>query len=189
MSRLAKKPILIPDKVEVKVDGNLILIKGPLGQGEVDLTRFVDGEIKKDNNSGSEAIFLNKSNNSSRAKAMVGTVYSLTSNLVTGVSKGHSKTLVFNGVGYQAQANNNKLTLKVGFSHDVEIEAPNEVKFEVNKNEITVTSQDKQLVGQYAAKIREVRPVDPYVLKGIKYKGEQITQKEGKTVEKMGEEA
>jgi len=189
MSRLSKKPINFPDKVDIKIDNDLLKINGPLGQGEIELTRFVEVEIEDDNDSSAKQIYISKSNNSKRAKAMVGTTYSLVKNLITGVTKGHSKTLVFNGVGYQAQANNNMLTLKVGFSHDVEIKAPKEVAFEVKKNEITVKSQNKQLVGQYAAKIREIRPVDPYVLKGIKYKGEQITQKEGKSDEKMGEEA
>lgn len=185
MSRLAKKPIIIPDKVTTKVSNGSIKIEGPQGSDTVNLPHYIEiEEVKIDKNTGLQLV---KKSNSKKAKAMIGTYFSLIFNLVQGVSVGHKKTLVFNGVGYQAQANGNKLTLKVGYSHDVEIEAPKEVKFEVNKDEITVSSFDKQLVGEYAAKVRKVRPVDPYVLKGIKYKGEQITQKEGKSVEKLEE--
>ncbi len=186
MSRLAKKPIAIPEKVEVTIKNREVEIKGPLGNDSVEIPEYL--KLAKDKTEDDkDGLKVEKKNNSKKAKAMIGTYYSLLKNLIQGVSQGHKKVLVFKGVGYQAQANNNKITLKVGFSHDVEIEAPKEVKFEVNKDEITVSSFNKQLVGEYAAKIRKVRPVDPYVLKGIKYKDEQITQKEGKSVEKLEE--
>jgi large subunit ribosomal protein L6 len=185
MSRLAKKPIKISEETEISLTKNRLEARGPQGKASIEIPHLL--EIKQSKQDDKDILRLERKSNSKRAKSLIGTYYSLISNLVIGVSKGHSKVLVFNGVGYQAQANNNKLTLKVGFSHDVEIKAPEQVKFEVNKNEITVKSVDKQLVGEYAAKIRKVRPVDPYVLKGIKYKDEQITQKEGKTVEKLEE--
>jgi large subunit ribosomal protein L6 len=182
MSRLAKKPIIIPEDVEVSISGNEVKAKGPNGENSLALPDLLG--ITKNKNE----IMLERAKKTKHSKELIGTYHSLINNLIIGVKEGHKKSLIYKGVGYQAIASNNKLTLKIGYSHEVEIEAPKEIKFEVKKDKIIVSGIDKQLVGEFAARVRSARPVEPYKLKGIKYTDEQITQKEGKAVEKMGEE-
>jgi len=182
MSRLAKKPIKIPEEVQLKIAGQKISAKGKLGSSSVTLPSRLKIKQKDD----SITIGFRQSNRVDRELA--GTYHGLTRNLLQGVSKGHQKVLVFSGIGYKAEAQDNKLELSIGFSHPVELEAPQgEIKFSVEKNKITVTGFDKQQVGEIAAQVRKVRTVDPYKQKGIKYQDEKVIEKEGKAVEKLEE--
>lgn len=186
MSRIGKKPILIPENIEVKIDPDLIIIKGP----KAELKQPLPPEIKvglEDKtliNGGVEKkikqlqVGLNKKTKNSQA--IWGLFRSLIFNMVKGVSQGFEKKLEIEGVGYRAAVQGKKLILNVGFSHSVEIEAPAGIEFAVNGNVITVSGADKQIVGQIAAEIRSKRKPEPYKGTGIHYLGEVIRRKAGK---------
>lgn len=174
MSRIGKKPILIPEGVEVKIDNGKVTIKGPKGQ----LLKEIRPEIKvkvKENK-----IFLEPKIESKKTKAFWGLARALLNNMVKGVTEGFEKKLEIEGLGFKAQLVENDLELFVGFSHAVKIKAPENIKFSLEKNIITVSGPDLEMVSQTAAKIRKVRPAEPYKGKGIKYLGEQIRRKLGK---------
>ncbi|MFP4469529.1 MAG: 50S ribosomal protein L6 [Bacteroidales bacterium] len=180
MSRIGKMPISIPQGVEVKVsDKNLVTVKGNLGE----LHQQVDPDIKVNVNDGE--VVLERPTDQKRHKAMHGLYRSLITNMVQGVSEGFKIVQELVGVGYKAQAKGQMLELSLGFSHNVVMVLPDEVKVETlterGKNPtITFTSADKQLVGQIAAKLRSLRKPEPYKGKGIKYQGEIIKRKAGK---------
>ncbi len=174
MSRIGKKLIIIPESVTVNVTGNDVLVKGPKGE----LTQKIKGKIivnVKDDKISVENKIEGRSN-----KAMHGLYRSLIQNMVWGVSKGWNKGLELSGVGYRAAVAGNKLTLNVGFSHQVDFPLPSGIIAEVKENRINIMGIDKQLVGETAAKIRRIRPPEPYKGKGIKYVGEVIRRKAGK---------
>ncbi|ADQ15324.1 50S ribosomal protein L6 [Halanaerobium hydrogeniformans] len=176
MSRIGKLPIEIPEKVDVSVDGQKVTVKGPKGELEREFKAGID--IKVEDNE----IIVERNGDDIESRSMHGLVRSLIESMVNGVTKGFEKKLEMVGVGYSAQVQGNKLKLEVGYSHPVIIEAEGEIEFEVEKNtNITVKGIDKQLVGDTAAKIREVRKPEPYKGKGIKYVGEHIRRKVGKT--------
>ncbi len=174
MSRVGKKTIQIPSGVEVVIESKRVKAKGPKGE----LETFIPEEInvqKEDSQ-----ISVSEKRKNKKSKAFWGTTRSLIFNIIEGVSSGYTRELQIKGVGYRAEAQEEKLLLKVGFSHPVEIKAPEGVSFEVKKDIIVVSGIRKDLVGRVAAEIRKVRPPDPYKGKGIRYKDEKVILKEGK---------
>ena len=176
MSRIGNKVVVLPAGVEIKQDGNNITVKGPKGE----LTREFSSDIKM-NIEGNEVTFT-RPNDSKEMKTIHGTTRANFNNMVVGVSEGFQKALELIGVGYRAQVQGNKLTLNVGYSHPVEMTAPEGVTFEVPENtQVIVKGINKEVVGELAANIRGVRPPEPYKGKGIRYVGEFVRRKEGKT--------
>jgi len=179
MSRIGKKPIEIPNGVEVKFDHALLTIKGAKGQ----LTQLIHHDIglKIDKNVINVEIDNQEDN---RKKALWGLFRSLINNMVIGVTNGFEKKLEINGVGYKAAMGGKKLVLNVGYSHPVEFDIPEGIDCSVEKNIITIVGIDKQLVGEVEENIRKVRKPEPYKGKGIKYTDEQIRRKVGKAAGK-----
>jgi len=178
MSRIGKLPIEIPKEVEVVVKNNLVSVKGKKGE----LNFKFQPEIKLSIEDG--IVLVVRNNDSKNAKSLHGLTRTLVSNMIQGVSKGFEKTLEIHGVGYRAQVSGDLLKLSLGFSHPVEVKAPSGISVamhEKEKNQIIISGIDKQLVGQFAANIRSFRPPEPYKGKGIRYKGEYVSRKAGKT--------
>lgn len=175
MSRIARMPIEVPDKVEAKLDGNNIVIKGPLGELKQEVMAGVsvnvaDKQIKVDRDSDDN-------------KNLQGLLYRLIINMIEGVTKGYKKSLEICGVGFRAALEGKVLVMNLSFSHPIRYTVPEGIKIEVEKNvNIHVSGIDKQQVGEAAATIRRYAPAEPYKGKGIKYAGEQIRRKAGKTV-------
>ena len=175
MSRIGKKPIAIPAGVTATIEGQTVTVKGPKGQ--LSWTVAEEIEVKQE---GSDLV-LSKRTEGQRAQAMWGLSRSLVNNMVVGVTQGYEQVLELVGVGYRAAMKGQALSMQLGFSHDVEIPAPAGVTFATPKQtEIKVSGIDKQLVGETAARIRKVRPPEPYKGKGVRYAGEQVRRKEGK---------
>ncbi|MCF7845351.1 MAG: 50S ribosomal protein L6 [Candidatus Pacebacteria bacterium] len=174
MSRIGKKPIIIPDGVNVTIEEEKVTVKGPKGELYLD----IPSDIKVENTE--EGIAVSEKKETKTSKALWGTIRALIFNMVEGVKNGYSKELQIKGVGYRAEMKGEDLVLKVGFSHLVEIRKIEGVEFSVNKDIITVSGIKKQLVNNVAADIRKVRRPDPYKGKGIRYKDEVIVLKEGK---------
>lgn len=174
MSRIGKQPIIIPNGVEVKIDGNLIVVKGKKGE----LTQKLVPEIKIEMKD--KIITLQESQKTKNSLALWGTFRALIFNMIEGVSNGFQKKLIIEGIGYKAVLSGNKLTLSLGFSHPIIIEAPKGIEFKVEKNTILVSGSDKQVVGQIAANIRIQKKPEPYKGKGIRYDGEIVRRKDGK---------
>ena len=175
MSRIGKKPVELPSGVEASVSGQTVTVKGPKGSRE--FTATDDVSIVIDGN----AVTVEPRGKSKRARQQWGMSRTMVANLVAGVTDGFKKELELSGVGYRAQAQGNKLTLNLGYSHDVIFDVPEGVTVTTPKQtEVVVEGIDQQLVGQVAANIREWRAPEPYKGKGIKYKGEYIFRKEGK---------
>ena len=180
MSRIGKNPIALPQGVEVKVDGNVVTVKGKLGE----LTQELSSDITVKVEDGT--ITLERPSDSKDRRAAHGLYRALINNMVEGVSKGFTKELELVGVGYRASNQGQKLDLALGFSHNIILDLAPEVKVETvsekGKNPIVkLTSHDKQLVGQVAAKIRSFRKPEPYKGKGIKFVGEVLRRKAGKS--------
>lgn len=175
MSRVGKKPILIPEDVEVKIEGQKVIISGPKGE----LSREIRPEIKvevKENQ-----IFVSPQVETKKTKAFWGSIRAHLANMVQGVKEGYEKKLEIEGVGYKASVEgSDTIQLSVGFTKPTKIKAPKDIKFSVEKNVITVSGADIELVGLIAAKIRKVRPPEPYKGKGIRYQGEIVRRKVGK---------
>lgn len=180
MSRIGKKPIKIPEGVEVKIEGDLVTIKGPKGE----LSRKIRPEIKVEKKEGK--LQVSPKINTKNTKAFWGLTRSLLANDIKGVTQGYEKKLVIEGLGYKAELQGKDLVLRVGFTHPVKISPPEGITFSVDKNIISVSGINKELVGQMAAKIRKVRPPEPYKGKGIKYLGEIVKRKPGKKVVTAG---
>jgi large subunit ribosomal protein L6 len=179
MSRIGKRPIAIPPKVEISVNGQAVSVKGPKG----DLSRVLPTLITVTQEG--EQIQVVRNNESRKARERHGLCRTLVANMVEGVSKGFEKKLEIQGVGYRAQAQGSKLTLNVGYSKPVEMEMPEGISVAVNNNtEVVITGIDKELVGNVAAKIRAVRPPEVYKGKGIRYAGEYVRRKVGKSGKK-----
>lgn len=175
MSRVGNAPILIPAGVTVEKADGQIVVSGAKGQLETKLDPIIDVEIKDGQ------VIVSRKNEGKFTKSMHGLTRALISNMVEGVEKGWSKNLELVGVGFRAQIDGSKLTLTIGFSHPVYVQAPEGIHFEVSDNtKITVSGIDKQLVGEAAAKIRAIKPPEPYKGKGIRYEGEYIRRKAGK---------
>jgi large subunit ribosomal protein L6 len=176
MSRIGKKPIVIPDGVKVNIADGVVVVEGK-AKLSTNIPPRVAVELE-DNN-----IVVKRLDDERTSSAMQGLARSLISNMVIGVTEGYKKQLEIIGVGFRAQVSGKKLTLNLGFSHQIEFAIPEGIKITVNKNtEIIVEGADKQAVGQAAATIRAYRKPEPYKGKGIRYAGEQVTLKEGKSV-------
>lgn len=172
MSKIGRQTVPIPEGVEVKIEGHAIAVKGPKGE----LSFSFDSALKVEKTDNE----IKVSQGIKEAKALWGTTRALIANMIKGVTEGFEKKLEIQGVGYRAEVKDKKLILTVGFTHPVEIEAPEGIEFKAEKNIITVVGVDKQLVGQTAARIRAVRPPEPYKGKGIRYLGEHVRIKPGK---------
>ena len=180
MSRIGKSPVTVPSGVEVKVDGNVVTVKGPKGE----LTQEMDSCVSMSINEGSVSFTRESDTPDHRAKH--GLYRSLVNNMCIGVSEGFKKELEVVGVGYRANASGQRLELSLGYSHPFVIELPKEIKVSTVSEKgkapiVTLESIDKQLVGQAAAKIRSLRKPEPYKGKGVKYLGEELRRKAGKT--------
>lgn len=174
MSKIGKMPIVIPSGVTVTISDNVVEVKGPKGTLNFNTQKGVDLKLEDGN------LLVSVSDKMVNAKSMHGTVRSILSNMVLGVTEGWKKDLELVGTGYRAEVRGDTLVLTVGFSHPVNYKAFDGIKFEVVKNTITVSGADKEKVGEAAANIRAVRPPEPYKGKGIKYVDEVIRRKAGK---------
>ena len=176
MSRIGKKPITVPDGVTVTLKGNAVAVKGPRGE----LARTVPAEMTLRQEAG--VITVERPSDAQRHRALHGLTRSLVANMVEGVTSGFNRRLESQGVGYRAEAKPYGVNLIVGYSHPVEYRAPKGITISVEGNtQVKVEGADKELVGQVAAELRQVRPPEPYKGKGIRYQGEQVRRKAGKT--------
>ncbi len=176
MSRLAKKPIKLPEGVTVKEDAGVLFFKGPKGELNVPILPFIKVKTEGD----SAEVFI--ANNVRQARSNVGTMWSLFKNASDGVSIGFSKVLQIEGIGYKAVLEGKNLMLSLGYVKPVKFEIPEGISITVEKNIVTVSGIDKQLVGETAAKIRKLKKPEPYKGKGIRYKDEIVRRKAGKKV-------
>ncbi|TFJ92859.1 50S ribosomal protein L6 [Lentibacillus salicampi] len=176
MSRIGLKPVEISEGVEVNLDGNCVTVKGPKGE----LKRNVHPDMKiviNDN-----VLTVERPSDHKEHRALHGTTRSMIANMIEGVHKGFEKSLEITGVGYRAQKQGDKVVVNAGYSHPVEIESIDGIEIDVPQNtKLTVKGIDKELVGGVAANIRAIRPPEPYKGKGIRYEGELVRRKEGKT--------
>jgi len=176
MSRIGKMPVEVPKGVDTNLKGRTLIVKGPKGNLELEIHPDIDVQID------GGTIQVQRPSDQPRHKALHGLVRSLVANMVTGVSEGFSKTLEIVGVGYRADAQGKGIKIQVGYSHPIDYPAPDGVTLECpNQTTIVVSGPDKQKVGQAAAEIRAFRPPEPYKGKGIRYQGEQVRRKAGKT--------
>ena len=176
MSRIGKKPIVIPAGVTVEIAaGNNVTVKGP--KGTLNYTFHPDMILNVEGN----VLTVSRPSDEANHRALHGLTRTLIANMVEGVEKGYSKVLEVNGVGYRAEKKGNQLVMRLGFSHEVIMEEIPGITIEVNGNKVTVRGIDKQKVGQFAAEVRGQRPPEPYKGKGIKYTTEVIRRKVGKT--------
>lgn len=176
MSKIGKKPIVIPDNVEVKINDGFLEFKGNKGENMLKLLPYIKTEIKD------KSIFFTPENNSKQARANWGTIRSLANNAVVGLTEGFSKVLEIEGVGYRAGMEGEALVLNVGLSHPIKFIPPKGIEISVQKNVIKISGIDKIMVGQAAAEIRSFKKIEPYKGKGIKYQGEIVRRKAGKKV-------
>lgn len=174
MSRIGKKEILIPDKVEIIKNDYALRVKGPLGEMSKNFKPDIDIII------GDKSVNLKPKKATLKNNALWGTYASHIKNMIDGVTKGFEKKLVIEGVGFKAQLIGRKLSLNLGFSHAVEVDTPEGVNVRVDKNLITVSGADKEKVGQFSAKVRALKKPEPYKGTGIKYENEFIRRKVGK---------
>lgn len=175
MSRIGKNPVVLPEKVQVVINGTSVSVKGPKGELEYSFNDTINFSQE-----GNE-IKVTPADESIKARAMWGTARQIVSNMVVGVTDGFVRKLEFNGVGYKAAVSGNMLTLNLGYSHPIEYALPEGVAAKVTKNEIELTGTNKELLGFAAAKIRSFRPPEPYKGKGVKYAEETIVRKAGKS--------
>jgi len=178
MSRIGKQPVTLPDKVDVKIDNQTVTVKGPKGE----LKHVVHPDISIALEDGQ--VVVTRSSDEREHRALHGLTRALVQNMVTGVSEGFRRSLVIEGVGYQAELNGKDLVMKLGYSHDITVNPPENVEFDVPKDQrgrlLHIDGIDKQVVGQVAANIRGLRPPEPYKGKGVRYSDETIRRKAGK---------
>ncbi len=179
MSRIGNKPVEIPDKVKVNIsDDGAVAVEGPKGKLSWNLPRNIKGSVKD------KSISIVRDAETRSVKALHGLSRSLVHNMVQGVSEGFTKNLEIEGVGFKAAVQGQNLNLSLGFSHPILFSIPKEIKITVAENtKLTIQGIDKKLVGQVAADIRRYYPPEPYKGKGVRYAGEQVRRKEGKTVQ------
>ncbi|MAO87822.1 MAG: 50S ribosomal protein L6 [Crocinitomicaceae bacterium] len=183
MSRIGKNPITVPSGVELSIQGNVVSVKGPKGE----LTQEVDEVISMEY--ADNVLTMSRPNDDKEVRSKHGLYRALVQNMVTGVSEGYKVQLQMVGVGFRAAAQGQQLNLSLGYSHPIIIELPKEVKLEAETKKgeaplVTLSSHDKQLLGTVAAKIRSLRKIEPYKGKGVRFLGEQIRRKAGKTAAK-----
>jgi large subunit ribosomal protein L6 len=176
VSRIGRKPINLPADVDVRIEGNLVTVRGPKGVLQQETVSDINVELTDG------VIHVTRPSDQKRHRALHGLTRALLANMVTGVVNGFEKKLELVGVGYRAQMQGNKLVINIGFSHPVEVLPPDGIEFEVPApTKITVRGIDKQLVGNTAAHVRAIREPEPYKGKGIRYEGENVRRKAGKT--------
>jgi large subunit ribosomal protein L6 len=183
MSRIGKNPITVPSGVELSIQGNVVSVKGPKGE----LTQEVDEVISMEY--ADNVLTMSRPNDEKEVRSKHGLYRALVQNMVTGVTEGYKVQLQMVGVGFRAAAQGQQLNLSLGYSHPIIIELPKEVKLEAETQKgeaplVTLSSHDKQLLGTVAAKIRSLRKIEPYKGKGVRFLGEQIRRKAGKTAAK-----
>ena len=175
MSRIGKHPVEIPEGVEIKLEGNKVIAKGPLGTEEVEVAPELDVKVED------KTIVVTRKVDDRKSRSLHGLFRTLVNNAVVGVKQGFTKNLEINGVGYRVALQGKSLNLTLGYSHPVIVDPIDGISFEVpNSNTVVVNGADKQKVGEVAAQIRGKRPPEPYLGKGIKYAGEKIRRKSGK---------
>jgi large subunit ribosomal protein L6 len=176
VSRVGRKPIPVPDDVQVKIQGNQVEVKGP--RGELSREFHVDMKVEKKDGQ----LIVNRPTDQRHHRALHGLTRALLNNMLVGVTEGFRKELEIQGVGYRAEQKGNNLVMHLGYSHPIEIEPPPGIalSFEPRSKIITVEGPDKEVVGQLAADIRKLRPPEPYKGKGVRYRGEHIRRKAGK---------
>ncbi len=178
MSRIGNQTIMVPDSVKVSINANRVSVEGPKGKLEMDMPNRIS--VSHEEN----IIKVSRDGDDREAKAMHGLGRSLLNNMVQGVSEGFVKKLEINGVGFKAAVSGNKVTMNLGYSHPINYQLPDQVKVSVERDvSVTIEGPDKQKVGMVAAELRGFYPVEPYKAKGIKYEGEYVRRKEGKTVQ------
>lgn len=177
MSRIGKLPVEIPAGVDIKIDGNHVNVKGPNGSLERSFSPLVNIKIEDGQ------VIVTRDSDEKNVRALHGTTRAVIQNMVTGTTEGFSKVLEIVGVGYKAEMNGNDMVINVGFSHSVDVKAPEGISFEVTEKNrvVTIKGANKEVVGQVAADIRSLRPPEPYKGKGIRYQGEYVRRKAGKT--------
>lgn len=183
MSRIGKNPITVPSGVELSIQGNVVTVKGPKGE----LTQEVDENISL--NYADSVLTLSRPNDNKDIRAKHGLYRALINNMVVGVSEGYKVQLQMVGVGFRASAQGQQLSVSLGYSHPIIMELPKEVKLEAETKKgeaplVTLSSHDKQLLGTVAAKVRSLRKIEPYKGKGVRFLGEQVRRKAGKTAAK-----
>ena len=181
MSKIGKIPVIIKEGVTVSFAGNKISVTGPKGNLFFDIPKGIKAEVKEN-----EIIVLQDKGTEDKTNALFGLTRAMIANLVEGVTEGFEKKLELSGVGYRAQASGSTLTLSLGFSHPVIIKASDGITFTVEENVITVSGINKAEIGDIAAKVRSMRPPEPYKGKGIKYVGEHVRRKAGKAAKAVG---
>jgi len=176
MSRIGRKPITIPNGVDIRVDGNVVHVKGPKGVLEVTMMNGITAAVADGD------ITLSRTDEERQTRAFHGLSRALLANAVTGVSEGWSKSLEIIGIGYRAERQGNAVVFSLGYSHPINFEIPDGIDIEVDSkaNRVTVTGRDRQQVGQVAAEIRRLRPPEPYKGKGVRYLQERVRTKAGK---------
>ena len=174
MSRLGKQPITIPAKTEVAIEGGKLSVKGPLGQLEREVRNDVSMEVKDG------AVVVKPARKTRFANALWGTYAAHLNNMIKGVNTAFEKKLIIEGVGYKVDVQGNKVVLNVGYSHTVEMVAPEGIELKVEKNTLTIKGINKDVVGEFAANVRQVRKPEPYKGKGIRYSDEVVRRKQGK---------
>jgi large subunit ribosomal protein L6 len=179
MSRIGNRVLTIPEKVTVELNDRTITVKGP--KGELSLNIPAEVVVKVEDNN----ITVTRNNDQIKSKTLHGTTNALIANMLIGVSTGYQKGVEIVGVGYRFNAQGNKLVINAGYSHQVTLDVPKNLKVEsISNTEINIMGIDKQAVGEFAANVRKVRQPEPYKGKGIRYKGEHIRRKEGKKASK-----
>jgi len=174
MSRLGKKPIPLPDGVEVRFEGNRCLIKGPRATLEEKMPSILEGKVEEG------GVMIYRQRDSKRSRSLQGLYCRLIGNAIHGVSEGYHRDLIMTGVGYRAEMRGRDLVLSLGFSHPVTYSVPEGIVTSVKGKKISIEGADKQQVGEIAAQIRKLRPPEPYTGKGIRYEDEVIRRKVGK---------
>ena len=174
MSRLAKRPIAVPAKVEVNASGSTLVVKGPKGTLEKPMHRLINIEVT------GEGVQVSPRSQNLEARAALGTYASHVRNMITGVTEGFTKRLLIEGVGYKWDVQGKSLNMALGFSHPVKVAIPEGLTVTVDKGALIISGFDKELVGQFAANIRALKKPEPYKGKGIRYEGEVIRRKQGK---------
>ncbi|MFM7101305.1 MAG: 50S ribosomal protein L6 [Verrucomicrobiota bacterium] len=178
MSRIGKQPVLIPDKVKVSVSGTRVAVEGPKGKLELQLPRHTSAAVE------GREVRVSRAGDGAEARAMHGLARALINNLCSGVSSGFQKKLEIQGVGFKAAVQGSVLNLALGYSHPINYPIPAGIKVTVEENtKVTIDGADKELVGRVAAEVRSYYPPEPYKGKGVRYAGEQVVRKEGKTVQ------
>jgi large subunit ribosomal protein L6 len=175
MSRIGKQPIPLDSSVKVSVDAGVVSVQGPKGSMSHGLPGGISAKLEENR------LVLARSDDTKSQKALHGLARALLANAVTGVTKGFTKNLEIHGVGYRAEVAGNKVKLSLGYTHPIEFAVPEGISVKVERNTMTVSGCDRQQVGQVAADLRAMRPPDVYKLKGIRYSGEQLRKKAGKT--------